>query len=178
MDVVVRERDDLGPLEQTEEMVARIRDGAGPRDSDALTVPASPSSESAAGEDAPAAGAEPREDVYATAAWPSSPSPGPRLVRIVEFGREAEAFLLDDERTVIGREEGDLSFPDDAQLSTPHAAVRRRVIDLGDGRTETRCVLEDLGSERGVFVRIRHSWPLREGHVFMVGEQLFRADAD
>ncbi len=69
---------------------------------------------------------------------------------------------------VLGREEGDVTFPDDEFMSRRHAAVRR----AGEG---TR--LEDLGSSNGTFIRIRGDRALKNGDVLRLGDQLLRFEA-
>ena len=91
----------------------------------------------------------------------------PRLVRIMEGGGTAESYTLTRQRTVIGREQGDLVFPDDVLLSSVHAVVVRDP----DGSTFRA---KDEGSRNGIFLRIRASWPLSEGDVFTAGRQVFR----
>jgi pSer/pThr/pTyr-binding forkhead associated (FHA) protein len=91
----------------------------------------------------------------------------PRLVRILEGGETGESWALSRPRTVIGREQGDLVFPDDVLLSAVHAAVLRDP----DGSTFRA---RDEGSRNGIFLRIRQPWPLGEGDVFTAGRQVFR----
>lgn len=162
----------LTPLGQTEELVDRIRAGtfeAEPPDvARPESVGASRDEQSATGPVAPAAKVK-------THLWGGTASAGPRLVRIVEDGSEAEAYPLSRGRTVIGRSEGDLVFPDDGRLDHVHASFIVRAAGPSESVT-TRYVIRDEGSTGGVFMRIRGEWPLRPGDVIAAGQQVFRLD--
>ncbi len=67
--------------------------------------------------------------------------------------------------TLIGRENCDLSYPNDALLSPQHASV---------GVREGKLVLKDLNSQNGSFVRQRQDMELVPGDVFLLGRELFR----
>lgn len=98
---------------------------------------------------------------------------GPLLERVVEGRRVDEVYPLTKERVVIGRDEGDIVFPDDPLMSGTHASVTKRA--SGDGQT---VVLADEGSRNGVFLRIREYWPLQVGDIFTAGQQVFRFEGD
>ena len=66
---------------------------------------------------------------------------------------------------VIGREDCEVRYPDDALLSPRHASVTFR-----DGKLR----LKDLGSQNGTFIKQRHDTELRPGDVFLLGRELFR----
>ncbi len=103
-----------------------------------------------------------------------SPPAGARLVRILEGGLEGEAYALSGRRVLIGRERGDISFPDDERMSSIHASIfTRNPSPMLDGDTQ-RFVLRDEDSEHGVFVGIRKDWQLRPGDTFSAGRQVFR----
>ncbi len=68
-------------------------------------------------------------------------------------------FFADE--VVVGREEGDIIFADDEFMSRRHAVFRRR----GD-----RCILEDLGSSNGTFVRLDGPTLATDGDYFRVGD--------
>ena len=182
--------DDLTPLEQTDELVAAIRHGepeANPQTGRAHTprTEIGQNAESEADEPSPperdhgSASASPpsKAPSATTAIWSGRATNGPRLVRVVEEGEEAEVYPLTARRTVVGRTEGDLRFPSDARMDTEHASFLVRTTwpdDIGGDRY----IVRDEGSVGGVFVEIRGSWPLRTGDVFAVGQQLFRVDTD
>ena len=70
---------------------------------------------------------------------------------------------------VIGREEGDVTFPDDEFMSRRHATVRRS--------TSGKPTLEDMESSNGTFVRLRGDHDLRPGDVLRMGDQLLRFES-
>lgn len=166
--------DDLWPLDQTRELVDRLRAGetvvpeglAAAGDLQSRTPPAFPMV---------GVGDEERER---TAVFGAQAFSGPRLVRVVEGGLEVETYPLANERTVIGRERGDLTFPQDAFLSQVHASVQKVTVSH-EGREPTiRFVLTDEGSRNGVFLRIRQEWPLKPGDVIAAGGQVFRFESE
>ena len=65
---------------------------------------------------------------------------------------------------VIGRGAVEISFPDDTGLEQRHA----QVLERGDG-----LYLVDMGTVRGVFLRILAETELTEGDQFLTGEQIF-----
>ena len=102
-----------------------------------------------------------------------SPS-GPSLVRIHEEGEKGEVFPLSPGTTVIGREDADLTFPDDHLLSSRHASIRVEAVRQEDGSTAFRCTLKDEGSLNGVYIRIRGPQRLRHGDHVAIGKQVVR----
>ena len=93
--------------------------------------------------------------------------PWGRLVQILPSGGVRDVRYLHDEEIVIGREEGDLVFSDDAFLSRRHATVTT------DGK---RVVVTDLGSSNGTFVRLAGPHPVKNGEHLRMGDQLFRIE--
>jgi pSer/pThr/pTyr-binding forkhead associated (FHA) protein len=67
--------------------------------------------------------------------------------------------------TLIGRENCDLSYPQDTLLSPRHASV-----SIHDGKL----MLKDLNSQNGSFIRQRQDSELVPGDVFLLGRELFR----
>jgi len=67
--------------------------------------------------------------------------------------------------TVIGRENCDLIYPQDAMLSPQHASLNV---------SEGKLVLRDLNSQNGSFVRQRQDTELIPGDIFLLGRELFR----
>ncbi len=88
--------------------------------------------------------------------------------RTVE-GVTRDVFHVHKPETVLGRESGDIVFPDDPFLSRRHAAVK---VDQGG----QRFVLADLGSSNGTFIQIRGQVTIKNGDQFRIGQQLFRID--
>jgi pSer/pThr/pTyr-binding forkhead associated (FHA) protein len=69
----------------------------------------------------------------------------------------------------LGREEGDLVFPDDQFLSRRHATFSWQ-----DGD----CLVEDLGSSNGTYVRLLGPMTLRSGDQLRMGDQVFRFELE
>ena len=92
-----------------------------------------------------------------------------RLSQRTTEGVSCDVFHVRKPETVLGRESGDVVFPDDPFMSRRHAAVR---VSEGAGAKTFR--LTDLGSSNGTFVRIRGAIPLKNGDEFRVGQQLLR----
>ncbi|MCA9576821.1 MAG: FHA domain-containing protein, partial [Myxococcales bacterium] len=67
----------------------------------------------------------------------------------------------------LGRERGDVIFPDDGYVSGLHCRVH------GEGG---RMFLTDVGSSNGTFVRVRGSGPVPRGSLLLMGQQLFRVE--
>jgi pSer/pThr/pTyr-binding forkhead associated (FHA) protein len=96
----------------------------------------------------------------------------PRYARLSQRTTEGvtrDVYHVQKPETVVGRESGDIVFPDDPFLSRRHAIIR---LD----HPSRRCTLLDLGSSNGTFVQIRGQVPLKNGDQFRVGQQLFRVD--
>jgi pSer/pThr/pTyr-binding forkhead associated (FHA) protein len=98
-----------------------------------------------------------------------SPSREPwgRFVQLIPSGGYRDVRHLAGEEIVLGREEGDLVFRDDAFMSRRHAAV------TWDGK---RSQVVDLGSSNGTFVRITGPTPLKHGDHIRLGDQLLRIE--
>jgi len=93
--------------------------------------------------------------------------PWGRLVQIVPSGGYRDVRHLTGEEIVLGREEGDIVFRDDAFMSRRHAAL------TWDG---ARAQITDLGSSNGTFVRIGGPAPLKHGDHVRMGDQLLRIE--
>jgi pSer/pThr/pTyr-binding forkhead associated (FHA) protein len=96
-----------------------------------------------------------------------SPNPGywGRLALIVGRDQEGSAFPLFGDSVTLGRERGDILFPEDGYVSGAHARV-----ELRDGRV----YLADLQSSNGTFVRVRGERAVKAGAAILMGQQLFR----
>jgi pSer/pThr/pTyr-binding forkhead associated (FHA) protein len=90
-----------------------------------------------------------------------------RLRQLTSAGTSRDIWHLVRPELVLGREEGDVTFPDDEYMSRRHAAVKR---------SGPRARLEDLGSSNGTFVRVRHERELKAGDVLRMGDQLLRLE--
>jgi hypothetical protein len=96
-----------------------------------------------------------------------SPNPGfwGRLVVIVGRDVDGSAFPLFGDAVVLGRERGDILFPEDGYVSGTHARISFR-----DGRV----YLADLGSSNGTFLRALGERPVASGAFLLMGQQLFK----
>jgi pSer/pThr/pTyr-binding forkhead associated (FHA) protein len=65
----------------------------------------------------------------------------------------------------MGRERGDVLFPEDGYVSGLHCRLS------WDG---AKLFLTDLGSSNGTFVRLTGEADVRTGDVLLMGQQLFR----
>lgn len=90
-----------------------------------------------------------------------------RLSQLIGPDTVGNAYVLVGDETYIGRERGDIVFPDDGYVSGMHAMLSRR---------EDAVVLKDMGSSNGTYVRIRGPVELSPGDFVLAGQQLFRAD--
>jgi len=93
--------------------------------------------------------------------------PWGRFVAIVPSGGWRDVRHLAGEEIVLGREEGDIVFRDDAFMSRRHAAV------TWDGK---KAQVTDLGSSNGTFVRITGPTPIKHGDHVRMGDQLLRIE--
>jgi pSer/pThr/pTyr-binding forkhead associated (FHA) protein len=83
------------------------------------------------------------------------------------IGRDAtgNAFPVPESGVQMGRERGDVLFPEDGYVSGLHCKL---VYDNGT------LTLTDLGSSNGSFLRVKEETSLRSGDVLLMGQQLFR----
>jgi hypothetical protein len=88
-----------------------------------------------------------------------------RLRQVSIAGTTRDVWHLTRPELVLGREEGDVTFPDDEFMSRRHAAVKR---------VGPKARLEDLNSSNGTFLRIKGDRELRAGDVVRLGDQLMR----
>jgi len=91
--------------------------------------------------------------------------PWGRFAQLLPSGGIRDVRHLWGDEVVLGREEGDIVFRDDAFMSRRHAAVN------WDGR---RATLTDLGSSNGTFVRLTGPTAIRNNDQLRMGDQLFR----
>jgi len=98
-----------------------------------------------------------------------TPNPGfwGRLSVIVGRDVDGSAFPLFGEAIVLGRERGDILFPEDGYVSGTHARI---------SLTEERVFLTDLGSSNGTFLRLRSERVIPTGSYMLMGQQLFRLE--
>jgi pSer/pThr/pTyr-binding forkhead associated (FHA) protein len=98
-----------------------------------------------------------------------TPNPGfwGRLSVIVGRDVDGSAFPLFGEAIVLGRERGDILFPEDGYVSGTHARI---------SLNEERVFLTDLGSSNGTFLRLRSERVIPTGSYMLMGQQLFRLE--
>jgi pSer/pThr/pTyr-binding forkhead associated (FHA) protein len=89
----------------------------------------------------------------------------PRLVVIKGEGGDGATYHLRGATTTVGRVQGDITFAEDPFLSPEHAKFTSQT---------GRLFVQDLGSENGVFLRIKKPTPVGDGTHLLVGEQLLR----
>lgn len=100
-----------------------------------------------------------------------SPSDGyvARLGLVIGRDTTGNAFPVPKAGLHLGRERGDVLFPEDGYVSGLHCR-------LGVG-TDNTITLTDLGSSNGSFVRLRDEHQVTSGDILLMGQQLFRVDA-
>jgi pSer/pThr/pTyr-binding forkhead associated (FHA) protein len=98
-----------------------------------------------------------------------TPNPGfwGRLSVVVGRDVDGSAFPLFGDAIVLGRERGDVLFPEDGYVSGSHARIA-----INEGQV----YLSDLGSSNGTFLRIRAERRLPAGSFVLMGQQLFRVE--
>lgn len=96
-----------------------------------------------------------------------SPNPGfwGKITVIIGNGVDGSAYPLLNDSITLGRERGDINFPEDGYVSGLHA----RLINRGG-----QVVLTDLGSSNGTFIRVQSDRVLPHGAFVLLGQQLFR----
>jgi len=100
-----------------------------------------------------------------------SPSDGyvARLGLVIGRDTTGNAFPVPKTGLHLGRERGDVLFPEDGYVSGLHCR-------LGVG-TDSSISITDLGSSNGSFVRLKDEHPVASGDILLMGQQLFRIDA-
>jgi pSer/pThr/pTyr-binding forkhead associated (FHA) protein len=98
-----------------------------------------------------------------------TPNPGfwGRLSVVVGRDVDGSAFPLFGDAIVLGRERGDILFPEDGYVSGTHARI---------SLIEGQVILSDLGSSNGTFLRLRHERTIPNGAFILMGQQLFRVE--
>ncbi len=98
-----------------------------------------------------------------------TPNPGfwGRLSVIVGRDVDGSAFPLFGESIVLGRERGDILFPEDGYVSGTHTRIALR---------DDQVFLSDLGSSNGTFLRLRQERTVPTGAFMLMGQQLFRLE--
>ena len=98
-----------------------------------------------------------------------TPNPGfwGRLSVVVGRDVDGSAFPLFGDAIVLGRERGDVLFPEDGYVSGSHARI---------AINDSQVFLSDLGSSNGTFLRVRSERVVPTGSFVLMGQQLFRLE--
>ncbi len=96
-----------------------------------------------------------------------SPNPGywGKLSVIIGDDVDGSAFPLLGDSATLGRERGDMNFPDDGYVSGLHARISTR-----DGKV----YMSDLGSSNGTFIKVDGEREVKDGSFILLGQQLFK----
>jgi hypothetical protein len=96
-----------------------------------------------------------------------SPNPGYWGKLTVIIGRDitGAAFPLLGESVTLGRERGEINFPDDGYVSGLHARITLK---------DNRVFLQDLGSSNGTFIKVNGERNVGHESFVLLGQQLFR----
>jgi pSer/pThr/pTyr-binding forkhead associated (FHA) protein len=88
-----------------------------------------------------------------------------RIALVIGRDETGNAFPIPEIGVHLGRERGDILFPEDGYVSGLHCRLS------WDGQ---RLFLTDLGSSNGTFLRLTAETEIRGGDVLLMGQQLFR----
>lgn len=90
-----------------------------------------------------------------------------RISLVIGRNQTGNAFVVPASGAHIGRERGDMLFPEDGYVSGLHCHIAPE----GDS-----FVLIDLGSSNGSYLRLREEVELQTGDVLLMGQQLYRVN--
>ncbi len=90
-----------------------------------------------------------------------------RLSSIVALNTPATVWVLRRPEEQLGRERGDITFPEDGFVSGAHCKLAAR---------DSRFFLQDLGSTNGSYLRVKAEGILSQGDLILLGQQLFRVE--
>jgi pSer/pThr/pTyr-binding forkhead associated (FHA) protein len=96
-----------------------------------------------------------------------SPNPGywGKITVIIGNQVDGSAYPLLGDSVTMGRERGDINFPDDGYVSGLHARLSTR---------GGKVYLTDLGSSNGTFLRVQSERKLGHDSFVLLGQQLFK----
>jgi pSer/pThr/pTyr-binding forkhead associated (FHA) protein len=102
-----------------------------------------------------------------------SPSKGyvGRIALVIGRDVTGNAFPIPETGVHLGRERGDVLFPEDGYVSGLHCRLSWEPSPSGHGG---RLMLTDLGSSNGSFLRLHDETDIKSGDVLLMGQQLFR----
>lgn len=90
-----------------------------------------------------------------------------RLVQLLEGGIRGGAFPLKDGDNLLGRENGDITFPTDGFVSGRHAVLHV---------AQDHLLIRDVGSSNGTFLKLNAPSFVDNGDQFLIGRQLVRVE--
>ena len=96
---------------------------------------------------------------------PSGETQDFRLQHLTQGGKTDAEYALFGDGLTVGRVKGDMKFPNDSSMSSPHARFY-----VQDGQP----TVEDLGSRRGIFFRLKGVFTLEDRDIIIIGGQLLR----
>ena len=98
-----------------------------------------------------------------------SPNPGywGKITVVIGKDTDGSAYPLLGESISLGRERGDVVFPEDGYVSGLHCRIHSEVGHV---------FLTDIGSSNGTFVRVSNESYVPQGTFVLMGQQLFRAE--
>jgi pSer/pThr/pTyr-binding forkhead associated (FHA) protein len=88
-----------------------------------------------------------------------------RLTMVTGRDTTGNAFTMPAHGIHLGRERGDVIFPEDGYVSGLHCRVAPEA---------GRIFLTDLGSSNGTYVRLNEEREVKSGDILLMGQQLFR----
>lgn len=96
-----------------------------------------------------------------------SPNPGywGKITSIIGKNVDGSAFPLLGDSVTLGRERGDINFPDDGYVSGLHARLSAR---------SGKVFLSDLGSSNGTFIKVQGERKIENDSFVLLGQQLFK----
>jgi pSer/pThr/pTyr-binding forkhead associated (FHA) protein len=92
-----------------------------------------------------------------------------RIALVIGRDVTGNAFPVPESGVHLGRERGDVLFPEDGYVSGLHCRLSWEPTAKGG-----RLMLTDLGSSNGSFLRLREETDIKNGDVLLMGQQLFR----
>ncbi len=90
---------------------------------------------------------------------------GPKLALLGETGQTTQTFTIGGGEGIVGRNDGEIRFPDDVFMSPVHAQFAVR---------EGQVFVRDLGSRNGTWVFLDAPQKLTDGDAILVGSQILR----
>ncbi len=88
-----------------------------------------------------------------------------RLALLIGRDTTGNAYPIPEAGIHLGRERGDVLFPEDGYVSGLHCRINL---------TGSKIFVTDLGSSNGSFVRLQRDTILNSGDILLMGQQLFR----